>query len=148
MKLVALWMKHHILCLTKTRLCPTNTMRIECQLADFCLDYCHHHSLLSHNRYLYKHYHRQMLLQNLNHHLLCQVYQIPDITGEFASCDNGDREYPTGAFYDFWDFGNTIAVGRGCEDLRFGMKASNSNAIYLNSTVQPPAIQTLTIIKT
>ena len=75
-------------------------------------------------------------------------FKFPDITGEFASCDNGDREYPTGAFYDFWDYGNTIAIGHGCEDLRFGMKASNSNAIYLNSTVQPPAIQTLTIIRT
>ena len=72
----------------------------------------------------------------------------PDITGEFASCDNGSREYPTGAFYDFWDYGNTIAAGRGCEDLRFGMKASNSNTVYSNSTVQPPAIQTLTIIRT
>ena len=80
--------------------------------------------------------------------LLCQGIESPDITGEFASCDNGDREYPTGAFYDFWDYGNTIAIGRGCEDLRFGMKASNSNAVYSNPTVQPPACQTLIIIRT
>ena len=79
---------------------------------------------------------------------LCQGFQFPDITGEFASCDNGDREYPTGAFYDFWDYGNTIVIGRGCEDLRFGMKASNSNAVYSNPTVQPPACQTLIIIRT
>ena len=71
----------------------------------------------------------------------------PNIIGEFSGCDNGDREYPTGAFYDLWDYGNTMAVGHGCEDLRFGMKASNSNAIYSNSTVQPPACQTLIIIK-
>ena len=72
---------------------------------------------------------------------------LPNIIGEFSGCDNGDREYPTGAFYDVWDYGNTMAVGHGCEDLRFGMKASNSNAIYSNSTVQPPAFQALIIIK-
>ena len=72
---------------------------------------------------------------------------LPNIIGEFSSCDNGDREYPTGAFYDVWDYGGTIAAGYGCEDLRFGMKASNSNAIYSNSTVQPPACQILIIIK-
>ena len=74
-------------------------------------------------------------------------YVGPNITGEFSGCDIGDREYPTGAFYDVWDYGTTIAFGNNGEDLRFGMKASNSNAIYSNSTVQPPAFQVLIIIK-
>ena len=72
---------------------------------------------------------------------------LPNITGDFSSCDVGDREYPTGAFYDVGDYGATIGFGNNGKDLRFGMKASNSNAIYSNSTVQPPAYQTLMIIK-
>lgn len=74
-------------------------------------------------------------------------YLNPNITGEFSSCDVGDREYPTGAFYDVVDYGTTIGYGNNGKDLRFGMKASNSNAIYSNSTVQPPALQALIIIK-
>ena len=49
-----------------------------------------------------------------------------NITGEFTACDNGGREYPTGAFADVKVWGNTISSGSGCYDIRFGFDASKS----------------------
>lgn len=49
-----------------------------------------------------------------------------NITGEFTACDNGGREYPTGAFADVKVWGNTISSGSGCYDIRFGFDAAKS----------------------
>lgn len=78
-----------------------------------------------------------------------KVAGLPDITGQLASMKSG-RNNKTGAFLD----SNVVSdsyVGASQQTgyiAYLDFKASNSNSVYGNSsTVQPPALQTLVIIK-
>lgn len=75
---------------------------------------------------------------------------LPDITGYFSTLDVGAEELPFGAFYKESGLIYRLQVGGAPQnDIRVGMKLSNSNVLYGKSdTVSMASMRLLAIIKT
>lgn len=78
------------------------------------------------------------------------VWLFPDIVGTVDAVDADTGAAPTGTFYKIRTYSSN-ARGGGKDDSwgkHYGFSAKNANAIYGRvSTVQPPAINALIIIK-
>ena len=81
---------------------------------------------------------------------LCSVAQWPNITGTFAASYYVYRKVfdATGVFTEKISGGSDGNTdGHSMNNVGIAFSASNGNPIYQGTTVQPPAIQILIIIK-